>query len=48
MYIEEKIAQLQQQSVIQSIAPNMVTEQAKAPSSDRLNDIISSIPVTSP
>ena len=46
--IEEKIAQLQQQSVIQAIAPNMVTEQAKPPSLDKLNDIISSIPVPSP
>jgi DNA-binding beta-propeller fold protein YncE len=46
--IEEKIAQLQQQSVIQAVAPNMVTEQAKAPSLDKLNDIISSIPVPSP
>jgi hypothetical protein len=46
--IEEKIAQLQQQSVLQAIAPNMVTEQAKAPSLDKLNDITSSIPVPSP
>ena len=46
--IEEKIAQLQQQSVIQAIAPNMGTEQANAPSLDKLNDIISSIPVPSP
>jgi hypothetical protein len=46
--IEEKIAQLQQQSVLQAIAPNMVTEQEKAPSLDKLNNIISSIPVPSP
>ena len=46
--IEEKIAQLQQQSVIQAIAPNMGTEQANTPSLDKLNDIISSIPVPSP
>jgi hypothetical protein len=48
--IEEKIAQLQQQSVLQAIAPNMVTEQEqeKAPSLDKLNNVISSIPVPSP
>jgi hypothetical protein len=50
--IEEKIAQLQQQSVLQAIAPNLVTEQEQeqenAPSLDKLNNIISSIPVPSP
>ena len=48
--IEEKIAQLQQQSVLKAIAPNLVTEQEqeKAPSLDKLNNIISSIPVPSP
>jgi hypothetical protein len=50
--IEEKIAQLQQQSVLKAIAPNLVTEQEQeqenAPSLDKLNNIISSIPVPSP
>ncbi len=46
--IEEKISQLQQQSVSQAIDPNIVTEQVKNTTLDKLNNIISLLPVPSP
>jgi DNA-binding beta-propeller fold protein YncE len=46
--IEEKISDLQQQSVSQTIDPNMAAEQAQNSSLDKLKDIISLIPVPSP
>ena len=46
--IEEKISELQQQSVSQAIDPNIVTEQVKNTTLDKLNNIISLLPVPSP
>ena len=49
--IEEKLSELQQQSVTQAMAPNMVTEQAKNPSFEKLQklkNILSLLPVPTP
>jgi DNA-binding beta-propeller fold protein YncE len=49
--IEEKLSELQQQSVTQAMDPNMVTEQAKNPSFEKLEklkNIISLLPVPTP
>jgi DNA-binding beta-propeller fold protein YncE len=46
--IEEKLSELQQPSVSQAIDPNMTSEQAQAPSLEKLNNIISLLPVPSP
>ena len=46
--IEEKISELQQQSVSQAIDPNIVTEQVKNTTLEKLNNIISLLPVPSP
>jgi hypothetical protein len=46
--IEEKISELQQQSVTQAIDPNMAAEQSQNSSLDKLKDIISLLPVPSP
>ncbi len=46
--IEEKISELQKQSVTQAIDPNMAAEQSQNSSLDKLKDIISLLPVPSP